>query len=320
MTTTDDQPPEISVVVPSYNRARLLPHVLAGLEAQTLDASRFEVIVVDDGSDDDTAVVLKELAEHTRLRLRVVRTSNGGAARARNVGWQTSTAELVAFIDDDCVAAPGWLEAGLSMLGTYARLGVVQGRTVVPDGAEIGDWTTTREVRAASPFFESHNIFYRRTALEQAGGFDESLGLYGEDTALGWAVLEYGWERGFCDDAQVVHETVERGVRWHARFTYVSERNLVGVAARFPAFRSSAFWRPWAFQRHHAYYALAVTGIGLSFWRRPLALLAVPYFWVRRPPSHHARYAALVGERLAVDTGGFLGRKVGAVRYRLPVL
>jgi GT2 family glycosyltransferase len=315
MRVTDDQP-EISVVVPSYNRARLLPTVFCGLESQTLALNRFEVIVVDDGSDDQTPVVLKGLAERSPMRVRVIRTPNGGAAKARNIGWQASSAPLVGFIDDDCLATPGWLEAGLSMLQAYPALGVVQGQTVVAQGAALGDWTITREVRMASPYFESHNIFYRRAALQQAGGFDESLGLYGEDTALGWAVLEQGWESGFCDGALVSHEVAERGVRWWAWFTYVAERNLVSVAARFPSFRSSAYWRPWAFKQQHAYYALAVTGVVLSFWKRPLSLLVLPYFWARRPPRHHARYVALVAERVAVDTGGFLGRKVGAVRYR----
>ena len=311
-----DGGPHISVVVPTFNRATLLDQLVASLEEQTLAAETFEVIVVDDGSTDDSPAVLARLAKRTSLRLRTLRTSNRGAASARNLGWRTSTAPFVAFLDDDCVAEPGWLEAGLEMLRSDPSLGVVQGRTVVAEGTALGGWTVTREVRWPSVYFESHNIFYRRAALIQTDGFDESLRIYGEDTALGWDVMSHGWQRAFADEATVVHNADERGVCWHIRYSYTAERNLIGVAARFPEFRRSGFWRPWAFQRHHAHYAVALAGLGLSLWKRPFAVVALPYFWTRRPDRTYRPYARLVLERLAVDTSGFVGRKVGAVRYR----
>ncbi|HWW53194.1 MAG TPA: glycosyltransferase family A protein [Acidimicrobiales bacterium] len=311
-----DGGPEISVVVPTFNRGVLLDQVITCLEKQTLSSEQFEVIVVDDGSTDDSPAVLARLATTTSLRLRTIRTRNQGAAKARNLGWRSSTAPFIAFLDDDCVAERGWLEAGLAMLCSKPSLGIVQGRTVIPEGTVLSAWTVTREVRWPSVYFESHNIFYRRAALAQTHGFDENLRIYGEDTALGWEVMSHGWERAFADDATVVHKADERGVRWHIRYSYTAERNLIGVAAMFPEFRRSGFWRPWAFQRHHAHYAVALAGLGLSLWRRPFFLLVLPYFWTRRPDRTYRPYARLVLERLAVDTGGFVGRKVGAVRYR----
>jgi GT2 family glycosyltransferase len=311
-----DGGPEISVVVPTFNRAMLLDQVITSLEKQTVASETFEVIIVDDGSTDDSPAVLARLSTTTSLRLRTIRTSNQGAAKARNVGWRSSAAPFVAFLDDDCVAERGWLESGINMLRSDPSLGVVQGRTVVPEGTVLGGWTVTREVRWPSVYFESHNIFYRRAALAQTQGFDESLRIYGEDTALGWEVMSHGWARAFAGEATVVHKADERDVCWHIRYSYTAERNLIGVAAKFPEFRRSGFWRPWAFQRHHAHYAVALAGLGLSRWKRPFVLLVLPYFWTRRPDRTYRPYARLVLERLAVDTGGFVGRKVGAVRYR----
>lgn len=308
--------PEISVVVPTFNRAELLGQVVSCLEKQTLPPEQFEVIFVDDGSSDNTPEVLARLAAASSLEFRTIRTANQGAAKARNVGWQAAAAPFVAFLDDDCVAARGWLEAGLAMLRSDGRLGVVQGRTIIPEGTPLSAWTVTREVRWPSVFFESHNIFYRRDALAGTHGFDEELRIWGEDTALGWEVLSHGWTRAFADEATVVHKADERGVWWHVRYSYVAERNLIGVAAKFPDFRRDGFWRPWVFQRYHAHYAVAVAGVGLSLWKRPFVLLVLPYFWTRRPDRTYKPYVRLMGERLVVDTGGFVGRKVGAYRYR----
>ena len=235
---------EIAVVVPTYRRTDRALRMIDALEAQTVDPSRFEVLVVDDRSDDGTYDLLVKRAETSHLAVRVLTTErNGGPAGARNLGWRTATAPLVAFVDDDCVPDPMWLAAGLDALATDTRAGVLQGRTLRPDGATLGDWSIWREVLQASPYFEGCNLFLRRAALEATGGFDEALGLYGEDTMLGWAAIAAGWERGFVDAAVVRHDVEERGVRWRVRWGYRERRNLMAVAARHPEFRQQAFWR-----------------------------------------------------------------------------
>src|SRR4051794_39486521 len=88
--------------------------MLESLRAQTVDPSRFEIVIVDDASDDDTPQLLSREAERWGPRLHVIRRDRSeGPAVARNTGWRAAGAPLVAFIDDDCVASPGWLEAGL---------------------------------------------------------------------------------------------------------------------------------------------------------------------------------------------------------------
>jgi glycosyltransferase involved in cell wall biosynthesis len=308
-------PAEITVVCSTFRRASRLPGLFACLEAQDLERERFEVVIVDNGSHDDTGDVLQRLAAASPLKVRVLRIDvNHGPAAARNLGWRSTSTPFVAFTDDDCQAQPGWIRAGLASLEADPALGVVQGHTEAGSGP-IGDWTLQRIVRApGTPFFEGCNIFYRREALEATGGFDETLGWYGEDTWLGWAVLEKGWKRGFADDALVIHPLEERPMRWHVQSAWL-EGNLAKVAARYPDFASEAFWRPWALREYDPRVVMAMAGVAAALaWRRPWPLvLAYPWYRVRREPGHH-RKLALLAERAVVDVASVVGIFTSSVR------
>src|SRR3954452_3482097 len=102
--------PRVTVVAATHNRARRLEALLASLAEQTIGTEAFEVVIVDDASQDDTPAVL-ERALAGPLDLRVLRQAEGGGqAAARNAGWRAATAPVVAFTDDDCVCARDWLE------------------------------------------------------------------------------------------------------------------------------------------------------------------------------------------------------------------
>lgn len=101
-------PPEFSVVIPTHNRLDVLPEVLAALEAQKR-APEFEVVVVDDGSDDGTGEWLA--GREFRVPVRALTQENRGPAAARNRGVAEAQAPRVAFLGDDTVPAPGWLAA-----------------------------------------------------------------------------------------------------------------------------------------------------------------------------------------------------------------
>jgi glycosyltransferase involved in cell wall biosynthesis len=119
--------PAIAVVVPTHDRAHLLPRLVACLEAQR-DVSAFEVVIVDDASTDDTPRVLAALVGRSALTMRVERlASNAGPATARNVGWRATSAPLVAFTDDDCLPQPQWLAR---LLAAADAADIVQGRTL----------------------------------------------------------------------------------------------------------------------------------------------------------------------------------------------
>ncbi len=107
--------PTLSVIIPTYNRSDYLRQMLAALALQRYGANRpagsgFEVIIVDDGSEDDTPrVVNSPAAEYYPFKLRYVRQENAGDAAARNTGVQHSTAELLVFLDDDVLPGAGYL-------------------------------------------------------------------------------------------------------------------------------------------------------------------------------------------------------------------
>src|SRR5439155_11754789 len=123
------QGPEVCVVVATRNRAERLRLLLDSLRSQSLPRSAFEVVVVDDGSTDGTPGVLGEEAARGELPLRVIRQDrSAGVAGARNAGWRAGGGRLVAFVDDDCVADPGWLAAGLAAARDSDGLALVQGR------------------------------------------------------------------------------------------------------------------------------------------------------------------------------------------------
>jgi GT2 family glycosyltransferase len=320
MTARPQSSADIAVVVPTYCRPHLVARLVAALERQTLSPDRFEVIVVDNASPDDTIDRLTAIAAHSPLRLRHLVEPTRGPAATRNAGWRSCSTELVAFVDDDCEPEPGWLAAGLAAIEADDQLGVVQGCTRKHDGVPLGDWTLWRQVAGPSPFFEGCNIFYRRAALESAGGFDEQLAVYGEDASLGWTVVDAGWQRGFARDAVVYHDTEERGVRYHVR-TGLLERNVARIAKQHPEFRRAAFWRPWAFRRENAAFTVAVAGLLLALTgRRAGLLLALPYVRLRLPPEGHPRPTRLFCERVLVDAAQFTGMRLGSVRHGLAVL
>jgi len=98
---------EFSVIIPTYNRPRLLAACVESVLAQDFPANCYEVIVVDDGSRRRTVRVLPSYLDGDRVRYLRRRRQGWGAARL--VGARNSRGEILAFIDDDCVAPPGWL-------------------------------------------------------------------------------------------------------------------------------------------------------------------------------------------------------------------
>jgi GT2 family glycosyltransferase len=320
--------PVISVVIPTFQKADRLEPLVVALAAQTLDLSSFEVVIVDDCSTDGTADTLERLIEASPLNLRRLRTerNSGGPAKPRNLGWRLTSAPIVAFLDDDCIPEPGWLEAALAAMDDHPSWGLGQGCTLPEeDGVEgsSGRWFVWRRVMGPTCWFEATNIFYRRTALDATGGFDESIKWWGEDTDLGWRVKDAGWESGFVDRAVVRHELIDRGWRWAAKFGWLDHR-MVPVAARYPRIRSEGFWRPWAVTRQSAEFALAVSGLALANKWRPAALAAIPYLVFRRPPFRqqgvNRRTISIGFQTVTVDAIRLAGHVRGSIAARVFVV
>lgn len=207
--------PSVGVVVSTYDRAELLPSLVEGLSAQTLDG--YEVVIVDNGSRDQTPEVLARLAaDDPRIRL-LRKEDNAGPAAARNLGWQSTDAPLIAFIDDDCVPDPGWLSA---LVAAAERADIVQGRTIPLAGEEDQPlwFDRSQKIEAWSGRYETCNLLVRREVLARLGGFDVSFPVaMGEDTDLGLRAVRAGATTAFAETALVRHLVWRGGFRGFLR-------------------------------------------------------------------------------------------------------
>lgn len=325
-------PPDVSVVVSTHRRAAFLAELMSCLADQTLPRSRYEIVVVDDGSDDGpggTWATLCELVAAAPSRARALRSaSSSGPAGGRNLGVSRSRAPVLAFTDDDCLPQPGWLAALLDEVERGADL--VQGLTRPdPRGtATAGPWDRTLTVDGPTPLFETCNIAYRRSWFERLGGFDEAdpltapgAGLhFGEDAVLGGRLVAAGGATAFRPDAIVHHRWLPGSFREHL----LQVRRLAGfpgLARRSTVLQRSlvagVFLSPTTAATDLAMAAVALAAIRQS----PLPLILVAP-WVRRrwpevagsrvSPAALRRAAALA----AADVVGAASLLEGSVRHR----
>src|SRR3954452_1930420 len=239
---------DISIVVPTRNRANRLRALLASLAEQ--DGPPFEVIVVDNASEDDTLAAVAEADEAVDAHVRELQLPKPHRpAVARNRGWRSARGELVVFTDDDVVAAPGWL-AALHAAHERDPDALVQGRTE-PDPREahrLSAFSRSQSASGPGPWFQTCNIAYPRALLERLGGFDETFWeAAGEDTDLGWRGVEAGARGIYEPNALNWHAVHEPGALQLIRSTQkwrLAVRNL----ARHPQLRASLhhriFWKP----------------------------------------------------------------------------
>jgi glycosyltransferase involved in cell wall biosynthesis len=205
MTSSAGDGPLISVVIPTYQRAPLLERSLESLTAQALGRSRFEVVVVDDGSSDWTASVCERLSEE--LPLRYLRIEKAGTSAAKNLGLFASQAPLVLFYDDDDLADPGMLEAYIAAHRAHPQenVAVLGYTTWAPEleltplmeyVTEIGQYLFSYvniEDGAMLDYtrFWAGRISCKRSFLAQHGIFDQDFEAI-EDVELGFRLAQHG--------------------------------------------------------------------------------------------------------------------------------
>jgi glycosyltransferase involved in cell wall biosynthesis len=280
--------PDVSVVIPSHARRLRLRWLLNSLQEQTLDPSRFEVVVVHDYADEDTRNVIEghPLAEAGVLRHIRIAPGTGHPARQRNLGWRSARAPLIAFTDDDCRADPLWLESYLAAAAQHPGA-VIQGVTK-NEPYEIETWAAphVRTLDIPHPpneFLQTCNILYPRELLERLNGFDESFEApAGEDTDLGLRARR--------------HPRVRR--EWVLGF----------------------FWR-----REHAMLIAAAAGLATTRRFPPAAFAALPYLRTQLTRRGTARRQLAVSAvelpgQVAVDAAEIATMAAGSARYRTFVL
>ena len=176
----DESALAFTVVVPTYGRPEGLRSCLESLVAQRYPRSRFEVIVIDDGSAIPAAPIAASFDD--RLQVRVRRQANAGPAAARNHGGMSARGSYIAFLDDDCVAEPGWLRGFESAFLAHPRDTLLGGDLANPftDNvyAEVGELILRVLLACYRPepggvyFFRTANLAVRADEFRACGGFD----------------------------------------------------------------------------------------------------------------------------------------------------
>jgi glycosyltransferase involved in cell wall biosynthesis len=165
----------ISVIIPAWNRAREVCHAIDSALAQTL--TPLEVIVVDDGSTDETPEVLAGYGD----RIRVVRQSNQGVAAARNAGIAAARGDLLAFLDSDDVWLPRKLELQAARIDADPELGLVhcgvdfEGTGINLDGMEGAVATEMLRLERSVIVAHGSGVMVPRRVAEETGGFDARM-------------------------------------------------------------------------------------------------------------------------------------------------
>ena len=187
----------LSVIIPTYNRCAILKKTLEALAHQEQDASRFDVIVVDDGSSDDTSQIVRDVAEASALDLRYAYQENKGAGAARNRGLRQASGDIILFLDDDIVAFPGLMSEHLRFHRRYpassvAVLGQVMLAPEIPatqlnTGHVVHRWRHLQDGQEVDwRHFITCNISVKRSFMQHhAILFDESLPRY-QDSEIGY--------------------------------------------------------------------------------------------------------------------------------------
>jgi glycosyltransferase involved in cell wall biosynthesis len=314
--------PLASIVVATHNRRDRLAMLFQGLREQTAGADTFEVIVVDDGSGDGTPQVLEQERQRGELRLKYhVRPVPGGPASARNMGWQSASAPLIVFTDDDVVPTPGWLEAILQVSRPEDNV-LVQGptRPLPSERHLLGPFSRTVDISGPTPHYETCNIAYPRALLEQLGGFDESYpSAAGEDSDLGWRAVAAGAELRFAP-AALVHHAV------HARGPLAAMKDIRLAGEGVQAYKLNPGLREYLpqkvfYRRSHALFLEAALAVALA--RRTPATLAfaVPYLLhVRSRARQQGATTAQMAFYPAYDAAEIVATVRGAIRHRVPIV
>jgi glycosyltransferase involved in cell wall biosynthesis len=217
--------PLISVVICTHNRVSHLVNALESIKRQLYPGNKFEVIVVDNASIDATRGVVESFAETAPVRY--VYEKRLGLCHARNTGWRAARGRYIAYLDDDAVANPGWLQALEDAFAYSPDAGVVGGRVdpiwegprpawlsdEVAMSLTIVDWANSPKKIADVnvEWLVGANMAVSRKVLEQTGGFHPSLDRMGNqmlssgDVFLQKQIIKRGYSCLYYPSAAVFH-------------------------------------------------------------------------------------------------------------------
>lgn len=206
-----ETPPRFSIVIPVYNCGETIGRCIESLLRQ--ETAAFEIIIVDDGSEDRTREICKSFTG-----VIVLSRERGGPSRGRNLGIGMARGEFVAFTDGDCIVGPRWLaelEKGFSgpevagVGGSQASPDdeTATGRTIQGFLESVGfvsDYVKSHKAAGETAHNPTCNVMYRKSVLVEVGGFDETL-WPGEDVDLDYRIAKAGYKLVYNPESVVRH-------------------------------------------------------------------------------------------------------------------
>jgi len=208
----ENSQPLVSVIVPVFNNADGISLLLGALETQSYDNRNYEIIIVDNGSQDGTFEVTSLVASNSNATIKVTKELRVGAYAARNKGVAEAAGEILAFTDSDCIPTPTWLERGVAALKTSSSDGAAGGVEFTFIGARANPFEYVDSVNKLAQetyvtklgFAATANFFVRKQAVDELGGFDSNL-RSGGDYEFGQRFTASGRELIYAGDAIVQH-------------------------------------------------------------------------------------------------------------------
>ena len=237
--------PSVSVVVCAYNAAETIDDCLTALA--DVNYPRFEIIVVDDGSNDDTA---SRVRRHARARL--IQTPNDGLSAARNVGLDAASGDVVAYVDADVRVDPLWLMHLVQPFVTSTAVAAGGPNVAPPDDGFFSQCVARAPGAPSHVMFDDRqaehipgcNFAARREALLAIGGFDRIFLRAGDDVDVCWRLQDSGGWIAFAPSALVWHHHRPRLVAyWRQQVGYGEGEAWLRLRHRHRFSRSGVAWR-----------------------------------------------------------------------------
>ena len=249
--------PRVSVIIPNWNGSGLLRSCLASLSAQ--EYADFEIVVVDNASQDDSVAMVRGEFPHVRL---LASDTNLGYSAGCNAGIRMARGEILVMLNNDTECDPAWLGSLVSALDRHAEAGMAASRLMIYDQPHVihsaGD-LYRRDGTADSrgvwqvygpPYDQERWVFggcggalaIRRTVLDEIGTFEESFFMYLEDVDLSWRAQLAGWRCVYAPEAVVYHHLSATGGGRLASY-YVARNRLWVIARHYPGALFRGNWR-----------------------------------------------------------------------------
>ncbi len=227
---------DISVIIPAYNAEKTISRCLNGFRKQTVPSTSYEIIVVDDGSTDGTADIVKQFP------VRYLHQENSGPASARNYGASLSKAEIILFTDADCIPDSHWIEEMIKPFhdtNTMAVKGAYETRQkeIVARFAQIEfeERFTLLEEAETTDMVDTYSAGYRHHIFQKLGGFDTRFPVANnEDTELSYRMEALQLKMIFSPKAIVQHLGHPDSVLRYARLKFSRGYWRMVVYKQFP--------------------------------------------------------------------------------------